>query len=199
MGIVSVCLIVLAAYDDGRLLVWDEPFQRSVESHRLTPLDDVVTAATQLGSLSLLLPLSVGAMILIWPRSRAASAAIVVALVGSAVLTYGLKAVVDRERPDMTPLVSADFQSFPSGHVIQAVALWGMLPLIVAALSDRRELWWASVWFTTAVVAIVATSRVYLGVHWLSDVLAGLLAGFSVLLAADATYQYVDSRDPSCQ
>lgn len=196
LGLVSVALAALAVYRDGRWLVWDEPLQRSVESHRYPVLDDAFAALTHLGSLAVMLPVAVGAVILVWPRCRALSPAIVVAVGSSVVLTYGLKSLVGRERPDTGQLVDFEFHSFPSGHVVQAVALWGMLPPIVALLTERRSWWFASVAVAGVIVGLTAASRVYLGVHWFSDVLGGLLAGAVALLAAETTFRYVHRRRP---
>jgi membrane protein DedA with SNARE-associated domain/membrane-associated phospholipid phosphatase len=107
------------------------------------------------------------------------------------VLTFGylgavafyelVKSVVAQARPPLAdrigPVVSG--HSFPSGHATQAMAVWGMLAIVTAVRSPR-----ARIPATTAAVLIillVGLSRLYLGVHWLSDVLAGYALGGVVL------------------
>ena len=101
-----------------------------------------------------------------------------------------LKTAVDRERPDFDQMVPGNGPSFPSGHVMAAMALWGMLPLIVSLYTRRRDVWWASVAVAATIVGGIAASRVYLGVHWFSDVVGGVLAGSLFLLAVQALYDH---------
>lgn len=86
-------------------------------------------------------------------------------------LEWGLKRIVDRPRPLLGQLVAGKGPSFPSGHVMAAIAVWGLLPPAVAVVSGRRTAWWIAVGVSGTIVGLVAFSRVYLGAHWLSDVL----------------------------
>ena len=84
-----------------------------------------------------------------------------------------LKELVDRARPDIDRLVPGKGPSFSSGHVMAAIAIWGLLPPVVALVSGRhRARWWSE-----TVIAAVAFRRVFLGVHWLTDVIGALLLG----------------------
>lgn len=96
----------------------------------------------------------------------------------SNILTGILKFIFARTRPDvMQALVSETQSSFPSGHAVAAVVVYGY---IAALLVERVKLWPAKVAIVFGVVALIfaiGLSRVYLGVHWTSDVLAGYLLG----------------------
>jgi membrane-associated phospholipid phosphatase len=59
------------------------------------------------------------------------------------------------------------------------------LPVVVALYTRRRAIWWASVAVSATLIAGIAASRVYLGVHWFSDVTAGLVVGTFFLLGVD--------------
>ena len=64
-----------------------------------------------------------------------------------------------------------------------AVALWGLVPLVVALYSSDRRVWWASVGASSALIVAIGASRTYLGVHWFSDVVGGLIVGVFFLAA----------------
>lgn len=107
-----------------------------------------------------------------------------VSLAGGGFLNTVLKEVFHRARPDIQHLVSAGGYSFPSGHAMIATAFYGMLGYLIW-LNLRRSnkpSWYVMVLVFVLVVAI-GISRVYLGVHFPSDVIAGFAAGGMWLLA----------------
>ena len=105
------------------------------------------------------------------------------ALVGSGVvlLNNGLKLLVGRERPDIDRLVTAAGSSFPSGHSAASAACWAAIALVASRRWKQRG---RSVVFAGAggIAMLVATSRVLLGVHWLTDVIAGVAVGWTWFL-----------------
>lgn len=107
------------------------------------------------------------------------------------------KLVVNRPRPQGFGIRVAPAKilhsSFPSGHVLHYLAFWGFLSYIVftRATSPIR---WAVLMVVGAFVALVGASRVYLGHHWLTDVLASYLLGFAYLIGLIALYRYVRAR-----
>ena len=101
---------------------------------------------------------------------------LVTVTLGQNLIANGVKLLVQRERPPVPHLTGASGYSFPSGHSAAAAATYAALALVLG--SGRR--WSVKVWLGTAAAAItaaVATSRVLLGVHWLSDVIAGVSLG----------------------
>ncbi|MFF1512174.1 phosphatase PAP2 family protein [Streptomyces sp. NPDC058326] len=119
---------------------------------------------------------------------------------GTTLLALGLqqavKALVGRERPRwVDPVDSAMYAAFPSGHAMAATVTCGLL-LWVLALHWRPE--WRG-WGTLAGVALVSVlgvgwTRVYLGVHWPSDVVGGWLLGWCCVAAAVLTYRWSERR-----
>ena len=108
---------------------------------------------------------------------------VIAAFVGSEVLTYALKQGFHRQRPFFPdPLATESTFSFPSGHSTVSIAVYGALAFITA-----RQLtsWRASIAVlagTATLVAAIGFSRLYLGVHFLSDALAGLTGGLAWLV-----------------
>lgn len=101
-------------------------------------------------------------------------AVLTVATLGASLVTFALKVAVGRPRPATHGLLDA---SFPSGHTTFATAVLGFALLI--ALQQRR---WVLASVCVVVIAAMGPSRVLLGVHWLSDVLAGYAIGAAWLL-----------------
>ncbi|MET0326710.1 MAG: phosphatase PAP2 family protein, partial [Ilumatobacteraceae bacterium] len=115
-------------------------------------------------------------------RRNAEVFAFVVAVgLGVVVLNNILKLIVDRDRPDVLQLVGAAGSSFPSGHSATAAATWSAVALILGQGQPRRTR--ALLAAGAAVIAVaVAISRTLLGVHWVTDVVAGLFVGWGWFL-----------------
>jgi undecaprenyl-diphosphatase len=192
-----VALATAAALGNGQaLLTWDEPIQRGVEANRTSALNDVFLGISRLGSTVFVLIAGTLGAILTWRRCRAVATALLVATFARPAIEFIVKGLVGRDRPDFDRLVAGTGYSFPSGHVMAAIALWGLLPVVVALYTRRRAIWWASVAVSATLIAGIAASRVYLGVHWFSDVTAGLVVGTFFLLGVDTVLVRAHRRYP---
>jgi membrane-associated phospholipid phosphatase len=140
-------------------------------------------AVTTLGSTSVLALVAATAVAYLVHRRRGRDTALlVVALAGAQLVTWILKAALERPRPSFDePVATADWFSFPSGHASNSLALYGALAYVFAGRSSRpvRAVVLAGL---TLLVAAIGFSRVYLGVHYLTDVIAGYSAGLAWLL-----------------
>jgi undecaprenyl-diphosphatase len=178
------------------LLTWDEPIQRAVEGSRNALADQVFRRISFLGSTPAVIVLGALLAAVAWRRCRALGVVVLLALVSRPLLEFTIKAAVGRDRPDLERLVAGNGPSFPSGHVMAAVALWGLVPLVVALYSPDRRVWWASFVTTSALIVAIGASRTYLGVHWFSDVVGGLIVGAFFLLGAEWALTRRHRRDP---
>jgi undecaprenyl-diphosphatase len=145
-------------------------------------LDNFALNVTALGSGVVVgLIVALASMYLWGSRHRYSAVFLWVALAGSWILSSTLKAAFDRPRPDVfewrTP--TAFQASFPSGHSITAMVGYATLAYLVARLLPQRSLRWVTVGAAALIVAVVGWSRMYLGVHWPSDVLAGYATGLA--------------------
>lgn len=158
-------------------------FIRSNASDGLTHL---AVFATQMGSAAfeIGLLLVIGGYFLYHLNQVWETVMLAVSLAGGWFLNTVLKEVFHRSRPDIEHLVSVGGYSFPSGHAMIATAFYGMLGyLIWINLRQRAKPSWYVIVLTFVLVAAIGTSRVYLGVHFPSDVIAGFAAGGVWLLA----------------
>jgi membrane-associated phospholipid phosphatase len=174
---------------DQRLADW-------LHGQATDPLTDLFHAITFLGNFVTLLAVTLVAVAILWRRRERTDALFVaLAFVGAQVLSNGMKLGFRRERPFFPdPLATESTFSFPSGHALVSVAVYGALALVLAGhLSSpwHRALLFAG---TASLVLAIGFSRLYLGVHFLSDVLAGFAAGVAWLsllyLALEARSRY---------
>jgi membrane-associated phospholipid phosphatase len=185
-----------------------------VDLHGQTPLDQQVTGAieefhnpardraasavTFLGGQGFLLPATALVVAALALRGRRVSALLFAGVVvGGMLLEVALKIVYHRARPSLWPaLVTERTYSFPSGHATMATLFYGGVAAVVLHLSRSPVVRGAALAIATLLILGVAYSRVYLGAHWTTDVVAGILIGlFWVVVCATGT-EYLARRRP---
>jgi membrane-associated phospholipid phosphatase len=144
----------------------------------------VLTVVAQLGGTPVLIAVTLIAAVALLLRRRLAHAALIgAALVGAASLNLALKAAFERPRPSFSdPFASAAGFSFPSGHAMASMAVYGALAIVLATSLNSRRMRAPVLVSALALVVAIGFSRVYLGVHYFSDVLAGYSAGLAWLM-----------------
>lgn len=101
----------------------------------------------------------------------------IVCLSGAAFLNFLLKHLFERSRPELFRVVEASGYSFPSGHAMVSLCFYGMLAFLIARHIHRWRLQLVVSTLAAALVAAIGVSRIYLGVHYPTDVVAGYTAG----------------------
>lgn len=164
----------------------DQPVAVFFVAHREAWLTRLLQDLTNLGSVRVLLPLILVVGVGCWLRQRTwrPLGLLAAAYLGADLAFNAVKELVGRPRPPagilLTPVAGP---GFPSGHATQAVAVYGMLAALTAAATprwSRKVAAWAA---AVVIVGTVAVSRLYLGTHWLTDVLGGLALGAAWLFA----------------
>lgn len=142
-------------------------------------LEEIGRDLTALGGVAILVLLTVGVVFFLFLQGTTRAAYFVsIAVVGGVVLGTVLKAFFDRPRPELVPHLSYVYTaSFPSGHSLNAAVVYLTLGVLLARLQKRRILKIYIMLFAALLTVAVGVSRVYLGVHWPTDVLAGWTAG----------------------
>lgn len=185
-GALAVALGVLAAVDRGRLLVWDRPITDAVIELRSPTVDRVALWVSRLGSTPVVLAAGAVGVALAARRCRTVALVMLVVVAARPPFEWVIKEIVARPRPAGARLVTGTGYSYPAGHVLAAAATWGFVPVIAGLYVKRHWVWWTLTGMTCGVLVLVAWCRVWLGVHWTSDVIGSLAIAFVALSAAGA-------------
>jgi undecaprenyl-diphosphatase len=182
-------------FENQELVAFDLNVTRWMAEHRTHRLNGVARDVTALGSVTLVTFFTVGGVaVLLVGRDRRGALHLLGAVIGGALLMQGLKGFLERPRPLEHRLIDASGFSYPSGHSLTAAVLYVTLSIVGAR--HFKEPIYRRTLVTLAVVTtvVVALSRVYLGVHYATDVASGVTlgAGWSVLLAS--LFAYVEER-----
>nr|WP_242570706.1 phosphatase PAP2 family protein [Streptomyces sp. NP-1717] len=193
LGVASLILLVLVAAEWNPLISLDRTV--SVDLHRWAVAEPGLTHANRIltdwvwDPWTMRLLTAVAFFVLWFRHERLLACWVAVTSLVGALVSQCLKSAVGRERPSWPdPVDSAHFAAFPSGHAMTATVTVGMLLWLL-----RRHGVSGVLWRVTLVVGVVSAlgagfTRVWLGVHWSSDVVAGWLFGACLVALSVATY-----------
>ncbi|MEG4485255.1 phosphatase PAP2 family protein [Microcoleus sp. D2_18a_B4] len=155
-----------------------------------TPLrDGVMLGFTFLGEPKLLLVICLTLGIVLLARNHRSEAATIALAAGGAIgLNLLLKKLFARDRPQLWErVVNVTFYSFPSGHAMISMVIYGLLGYFLGARFPKQR--WSIYSLTVVLIAAIGLSRLYLGVHWPTDVIAGYTAGLVWLITCIITLE----------
>jgi len=151
---------------------------------------------TALGGTSVLTLITLAVTGFLMVSRKAATAGFVLAAItGGAILSFALKAIFARPRPDVVAhLVQVDTSSFPSGHAMNSAVVYLTLGVLLASTRKSHAVRIYLIAIAIALTLAVGCSRVYLGVHWPSDVIAGWIVGGAWASVCAALARFLQSR-----
>lgn len=172
---------------------WGVTVSTTVQSWRSAWLDTTMRVVSELGVLEVAAPLvAITAVTLFIAGWRAEGIFMVLTPSAGRLVTLVVKGIVDRPRPSedlVQVLQDAASASFPSGHVVHSVVYLGALAVVLnLRLRPSRRLRTAQA-LIVALVLATGLSRIYLGMHWLGDVVGGFAFGAAVVAAALWTWR----------
>jgi diacylglycerol kinase (ATP) len=177
---------------------WDRSVLQAQYDAATPALDRLAVAATWPGDAGGTTLISVGLLaVFLWRKHYLTAAAFGAVVGGVVVLEFVLKPAFGSARPDLFPrTVEAAGYSFPSGHALRGVGLFGFLTALCVARGweRRRYGWWLLAVACVGLAFGVCWSRVYLGVHWPTDVIAGALAAAAWVAACLVARSYAMTR-----
>lgn len=142
-------------------------------------LTGIMTFASFLGSATTLIILTLGFVFILKNKKDAKYITINLALVF--LLNRILKLIVARERPNVLRLVSESGYSFPSGHAMVSMGFYGFLIYLSYKNIRNKKIKYPLIIFLSILILLIGISRIYLGVHYATDVIGGFIIGIVYL------------------
>ncbi|WP_338776551.1 phosphatase PAP2 family protein [Metabacillus sp. FJAT-52054] len=188
-ALLLIIFIVLAAiYDSSWYTPADQWMVKFFEYNRASWYTDYFIFFTEFGSGKTIFPLLIVLSILLAYKKRALEAMFLfICFTGSRLFNWLLKNGFDRERPSFNPLMEENTYSFPSGHAMNSAAIFAFSGyLLIRFFPKYRPIITAVMIFF---VISISVSRVYIGVHYVSDITAGICAGLIWFIALKRLYE----------
>lgn len=175
--IAFMIICILLAFDNIKWL--DVNVYNSIISHN-DVLTDILKAITEFGDAIILIIITL--LILLVFKERTIGFLVAINLVLSFGLGQIVKLLFVRERPTLNVLIDIGGYSFPSGHSTVSIAFYGFLIYLCYKKIDNKLLKWFLIILQILLVLTIGYSRIYLGAHFPSDVIAGYLLGLSFVI-----------------
>lgn len=180
--IVLICCLVLTTIVVSKeKLVMDSICYNFIEEHfiydSLTPFVKIITFFGSAGGL-----IAITVILLIFIKNNKMRLTIASNLVIVKLLNIIFKWIVKRPRPAGYRLIDVNETSFPSGHAMVSMAFYGYLIYIVSKYIKNKVIKWVLIILLSLLISLIGLSRIYLGVHFFSDILGGYLISVSYLI-----------------
>jgi membrane-associated phospholipid phosphatase len=182
-AVLVTCFLTLAGHVNHRAAqTFDASILNQIRQLSSPGLDGAMVTITHLGDVAFLALLTIALVsLLVYRRSYSRAVFIAVTVAGAALLNVGLKVLFNRSRPDLWDhIVTEISMSFPSGHAMASSALF----LGVAVIAWNTKWRYAAIFTGLTFTLLIGFSRLYLGVHYPTDIIGGWLASITWVLIA---------------
>jgi undecaprenyl-diphosphatase len=181
---------------------FDDSVMRWMAAHQTPFFQQAMLEVTALGTGTVVTMVVITASMFLWLNKHKHSALLlIVATFGGVILNNLLKLGFDRPRPQIFKWGTfAMSSSFPSGHAMSSIIVYGTVAYLAARLQQRAASRWLTLTFATVIILLICASRVYLGVHYPSDIAAGIVIGLAwagfCMAVLEATQLYAKRNAP---
>ncbi|KHD45770.1 phosphatase PAP2 family protein [Streptococcus hongkongensis] len=180
--LIFVMIGYMVRFFPENLVPFDQTIQTAVRGNLPEELTDFFKIITKFGNvMTQIIIVVISVSILAFKRWKAEAYFMLTIGIIAAILITGLKLIYQRGRPSLIHIVVADGFSFPSGHSMGSMLIIGALIIIAYQRISNKVLKTITVSLMGLLIAAIGISRIYLGVHYPSDVLAGFILGFGIL------------------
>ena len=176
------------------MLAIDTAVNSIIPSIQTPSLTKIMTVITGIGSTTCLAILSIILLcFLLYKKRYQNSLLLAIGMLGGLLIELFIKAIIQKERPEGM-LIAETGYSFPSAHAMMALVFFAIL--IYTVKDDIKNAFWRYLLIAASIliVLLVSFSRLYLRVHWLSDVIGGLIIGFLWLFLLVFTLKFASNR-----
>lgn len=183
LGLALILLGVFVIFALTGHVFWLDKFNIVVANNRTTFCTKFFKIFTHLGSFITLAILAVVAGILLWfvAKKKRISVFYLVCFGAAAVANFIAKRIVKRPRPEHLMIIKETGFSFPSGHSMMSFVFFALLIHFVYKTIKNKWLKWLIISVCAGLIAAIGFSRIYLGVHYLTDVLVGWVISFAII------------------
>ena len=206
IGVGAIWIFAAVAEEvlEGGTQSFDEAVLTWVATHRTGLLDQLALEVTALGNTMTLVVLVLAVGSFLWlTHHRYSFLLLVVALAGGGLVNLLLKETFDRPRPSVVEWgTEVSTASFPSGHAMSAMIVYASVAYLVGRLEPTRRMRLLTWTFAAVIITAIGSSRIYLGVHYPSDVVAGFIAGLgwtAFVVSGISALRYFSRRKPDLE
>jgi undecaprenyl-diphosphatase len=182
-GAVAIFAMIASAVAEGLTQSLDERALRWFETNRSAVLDKVMLEITTLGTGVVLVMIVLVASVFLWQTQHKWSVyLLLLGVLGGKLLNTLLKTLYERPRPSVVQWITeVHSASFPSGHAMSSMVVYGSVAYLVGRLEPSAHLRRTTWTLAALVILAIGVSRMYLGVHYPSDIIAGFVGGLAWL------------------
>jgi len=188
---------IIAAYVSLNRVQWfDFPIIEYVQSFESPTVTEVMKFFTWLGSTKIVISIIIltSVILFIFLKHRKELLFFIIVMLGSTLLNEGLKSLFHRQRPTIHQIIQEVGYSFPSGHSMAAFSLYATLSFLLWKHIHTRFGRGFMIFFATVMILSIGTSRIYLGVHYPSDVIGGYFASGVWFVLSVTVFQWYLER-----
>jgi len=159
--------------------IYDQTISQIIYSLRSPLLTKIMLLITHLGGSYVLIPATIITIFLIIRKHQEEAFLFSIILIMGLILNTSLKSILHRPRPDITPLINETSYSFPSGHAMNSFVFYTTVSFYSFRFTRKKKLSIFISFASLLMILLIGFSRVYLGVHYPTDILAGYFAGLA--------------------